>query len=262
MSEVRKKLETFGNTVIYIRYEEFKNVPIDIYIDNYTQIFNFGMKIISYMREQEHENWDVWYIDEWFILRKLLEELLKTGEATVKLFQERLFLGRNIDKQKIKELTSITTQLEGVIQKIPYVKKAKENIETIDDWVKSLRIYQLASPLSLETECYQTNDALYQDIRKIVLTKTSPTYKKIYAIRVSELLSSYESQSKLPGGINFLTEEADWKGLIELIKQPEFNFRIPGDYKKIIHDLEIKEKFEFEEWKNDIQLLVKEGKSR
>lgn len=48
---------------------------------------------------------------------------------------------------------------------MPYVKEKKENIENIDDWIKSLRIYKLKYK-SLGLTYYQTSNDLYQDMKK------------------------------------------------------------------------------------------------
>lgn len=80
---------------------------------------------------------------------------------------------------------------------IPYVLDELTEIKTVNDWIKSLKIYKLENQF-LSTDYYQTSYDLYQDIRKIGFTKNPPSYKKIYASRVINKISSKENQSKLP----------------------------------------------------------------
>lgn len=259
MSKVCGRIEKIADEIINTHNSHSCNTSLDEYINKYIEILSLGIETISYMKKQEYENWDVWYIDEWYILRKLLEELLRKEFETLEYFKEQRYFGRDIDKQKIVHLSNLTNQLQEVLWKMPYVREEKVKIETINDWIKDLKIYRLNGK-SLKLDYYQSSDDLYQDMEKITLEKDAPTYKKIYAIRVSKKLSSEENQSRLPKGINLQVEEPRWMKLIKVIQDPEFNFRRLFDYEKVYQDAELDWEFEIAEWKNNIQLLVRNGK--
>lgn len=260
MGEVYQRIKKIATEIVNAHRSYAGYQSLDTHINKYTEILNLGIETISYMKKQEYEKWDIWYIDEWYILRKLLEELLKKELETLETFQMRKSIGRYVDQQKLNELSNLIIQLERIFDNIPFVREEKVNIETINDWIESLKIYKLNGN-SLELTYYQTSDDLYQDIEKITLDKQAPTYKKIYAIRVANKLSSEENQSKLPKCINFRLEKWRWVELIRKIQNPSFNFRIQGDYIKAFEDIEVNEGFAFAEWKNNIQLLIKNGKS-
>ena len=95
------------------------------------------------------------------------------------------------------------------------------------------------------------------NIRKIVLTKNPPHYKRIYAGRVAEKLDS--EKQKLPEHINLQIADYELAELMRLIKDnKDFNYKLmPFSYEKLI----INDRFERQEWSNNLLLLVKNAKN-
>ncbi len=89
------------------------------------------MEIISYIKNQDNVS-----NDGYFALRKLTKELIAhgiNGPVT------------NIRSYKRNRLSELTTKLRKELEKIPYAEEKELKIETINDWITSLKVFKLVS---------------------------------------------------------------------------------------------------------------------
>jgi len=89
MSKVYERIEKIASELMNTHNGYIGSRSLDEYINKYIEILNLGIEAISYMKKQEYKNWDVWYIDEWYILRKLLEEFLRKEFESLAYFKEQ-----------------------------------------------------------------------------------------------------------------------------------------------------------------------------
>ena len=226
MKKTKQQLYVLAENVFEISLVDKWDIKIKIFTDN--------LNLITKLRKRKLSD------DECIALRKLTEELIKQG------INEPV---TNIKSYKRNQLFKLTSKTKKELEKIPYIQEPQPEINNINDWVKSLKIYKLQSDV-LSENYYKNSYELYQDIRKIVLSKTIPNYKKIYVDRVIDKLE--EGQDKLPQSINLKIEDYELSELIRLIKNnPNSNYRLK--YK----DALIKARFERIEWKNNLLLMVK-----
>lgn len=226
MKKTKQQLYVLAENVFEISLIDKWDIKIKIFTDN--------LNLITKLRKRKLSD------DECIALRKLTEELIKQG------INEPV---TNIKSYKRNQLFKLTSKAKKELEKIPYIQEPQPEINNINDWVKSLKIYKLQSDV-LSENYYKNSYELYQDIRKIVLSKTIPNYKKIYVDRVIDKLE--EGQDKLPQSINLKIEDYELSELIRLIKNnPNSNYRLK--YK----DALIKARFERIEWKNNLLLMVK-----
>ena len=183
---------------------------------------------------------------EYLILRELIEKLIAEGiDGPV----------TNIRSYKRNRLAELTIKARKELADIPYVlEKECEKIETINDWIKSLKIFKLYDQF-LSIEYYESSYDLYSDIRRVVLTKNPPMYKKLYLGRIIDKLEDENNQKKLPSNMNIQIEDYELSLLIKSIKNnPDFNFRLMNwNYQNSLID----SRFERCEWKNNMLLLIK-----
>lgn len=226
MKKTKQQLYVLAENIFEISLVDKWDIKIKIFTDN--------LNLITKLRKRKLSD------DECIALRKLTEELIKQGINDPVT---------NIKSYKRNQLFKLTSKAKKELEKIPYIQEPQPEINNINDWVKSLKIYKLKSDV-LSENYYKNSYELYQDIRKIVLSKTIPNYKKIYVDRVIDKLE--EGQDKLPQSINLKIEDYELSELIRLIKNnPNSNYRLK--YK----DALIKARFERIEWKNNLLLMVK-----
>lgn len=226
MKKTKQQLYVLAENIFEISLVDKWDIKIKIFTDN--------LNLITKLKKRKLSD------DECIALRKLTEELIKQG------INEPV---TNIKSYKRNQLFKLTSKAKKELEKIPYIQEPQPEINNINDWVKSLKIYKLKSDV-LSENYYKNSYELYQDIRKIVLSKTIPNYKKIYVDRVIDKLE--EGQDKLPQSINLKIEDYELSELIRLIKNnPNSNYRLK--YK----DALIKARFERIEWKNNLLLMVK-----
>lgn len=227
MKKTQQQLCSLANSIYELSLVETWSIKIMVFTDN--------LNLITKIRKRKLSD------DESITLRKLTEELIKLGiEEPVE----------NIKSYKRTELFKLTTKAKRELEKIRYIEEQEPEIKNINDWIKSLKIYKLENN-NLSQIYYQNSYELYQDIRKIILSKTVPNYQKIYAARV---INKIEEQNKL-SKINIKIEDYELSELIRLIKNnSEFNYKLmPFKYQKEL----IMQRFERVEWKNNLLLMIK-----
>ena len=230
MKEIKEKLYGLANNVFEISKTELWNERI--------KLFESSLEIISEIKNN-------YYITEedYLALRKLTQELIKQGiDKPV----------TDIKSYKRNNIYKLTNQLKEELAEIPSIEEKETEINNINDWIKSLKIYKLNGQY-LSRNYYQTSYELYKDIRKIVLSKKTQNYKKIYVSRVMTKLE--DEQNNLPQNINIRIEDYELSELIRLIKNnPELNYELmPFKYENYL----VKERFERIEWQNNLLSLIK-----
>ena len=228
----------FANSVINIR-REFNTITI---WEEYIKTFELCKETLLYFKRSKKTT-----NEELIALKTLTEELLNLGSSCY---------DENIRSYKRKMICKLSDEIKDIIQKLPPVEEKNEEIKTVDDWIKSLKIYKLDTS-HLSSLYYQNSYDIYRDIRKIVLTKNPPHYKRIYAGRVAEKLDS--EKQKLPEQINLQIADYELSEMMRLIKDnKDFNYKLmPFSYEKLI----INDRFERQEWSNNLLLLVKNAKN-
>lgn len=236
MDDIKQKLEELAHNIFEITggytYSPTWNQNIEA--------FNRSLEIISYIKNQTSVS-----DDDYLALRKLTEELITHGiDGPV----------THIRSYKRNKLSELTAKVREELVEIPYIEEKKPEIKTVNDWIKSLKIYKLKDGF-LSMDYYETSYDIYHDIRKIILTKNPPMYKRIYLGRVVDRLEDEGNKSKLPKNLSIQTEDYELTQLIHLIKDnPDFNYDLmPWKYERAL----INERFERGEWKNNLLLLIK-----
>lgn len=234
MANINQKLELLAKEVIYINYNDKTTW------NDYIKAFNKGLEIISDIMNQDNVS-----DDDYIALRKLMKELIKKGiDGPV----------TDIRSYKRNMLSELTAKLKEELTKIPDITEKEPEIKNVNDWIASLKIFKLNDKF-LSTNYYYNSYDLYHDVRRIVLTKNPPIYKKIYLGRIADKIENQENKSKLPSNINLQVADYELAQLIKLIhKNPEFNYKLMTfSYQ----NSEINSRFEREEWRNNLLLLIK-----
>ena len=229
------QLEELAETIVFLGHENTYNQDIIAYTK--------GLNIIRDIKKQEQVE-----DKEWLILRKLANKLVEAGITTPVT---------NTRSYKRNRLHDLTMKVITEIETIPYIEDEKVEIKTVDDWIKSLKVFKLKDSF-LSMEYYQTSYDMYQNIRKIVLNKNAPVYKRIYVGRVVNELISDDNKTSFPENLDLKAEDYELFELIRLIKDnPNFNYNLmKSSHKKY----EIDYRFEKSAHKNKILLIVKEQK--
>ena len=139
------------------------------------------------------------------------------------LIKEALSLGLSkkdstIRNYKRERLYNLTCEVKEQLKNKPFLKYQEEEITNLNSWVKSLQIFKMGK-FGLEATVYETSYELYQEMRKIILDKSSPNYKKIYVSKIVERLEASENKQKLPSNINIYQEDYELYQIIRLIKE-------------------------------------------
>lgn len=203
--------------------------------------FERSLEIISDIKSQDNIS-----DDEYLILRKLIEKLIDEGiDGPV----------THIRSYKRNRLADLTAKAREELASIPYIdEREPEKIETINNWIKSLKIFKLRDQF-LSKEYYESSYDLYSDMRKIILTKNPPMYKKLYLGRVVDKLEKENNKKTLPQNLNLEIADYELSLLIKFIKDnPDFNSRLMNwSYEKSLID----SRFERGEIENNLLLLIK-----
>lgn len=157
------------------------------------------------------------YIDEngLIILRGLIKEALNLGLNEI---------DSTIRSHKRSKLYELTIKVKEEVEKNSYLKYQEEEVTDFNSWIKSLKIFKMGD-VGLEGTIYETSYDLYQGMRKIILDKKSPNYKKIYVYKIVEKLESEENQQKLPDNIEISQADVELYQIIKLIKENnDFNY--------------------------------------
>lgn len=199
-------------------------------------------KSLEIIREIKQDNLSD---EEYLVLRKLIEKLIDEGiDGPV----------THIRSYKRNRLAELTAKAREELESIPDIEEEEpEKIETINDWIKSLKIFKLYDQF-LSTEYYESSYDVYSDMRKIILTKNPPIYKKLYLGRIVDKLEDENNQKTLPNNLTLQVADYELSLLTRLIKDnPDFNFRLMDwSYDKSLID----SRFERGEWVNKLLLLL------
>lgn len=237
MEYINKKFKELVNELIYMNTKyETRTITWNETIKS----FEKSLEIITDIKSQDNLT-----DDEYIILRKLIEKLIERGiDGPV----------TNIRSYKRNRLADLTTKAKKELEDIPTIEEKYKKIETLNDWIKSLRIFKLHDQF-LSTQYYESSYELYSDIKKIILTKNPPMYKKIYLGRVVDKIENENNQRTLPQNLSLKIADYELSSLAKLIKDnPDFNFRLMNwSYEK---DL-INSRFERGEMVNNLRLLIK-----
>ncbi|MDE5587055.1 MAG: hypothetical protein K2I72_01635, partial [Bacilli bacterium] len=172
----------------------------------------------------------------------LCEELLKVAGLKEEPTNKRNYKG--------KRIYNLSCDLRRALEQFPRTVEDKEKPDSLNGLVKSLQIFKLESR-EISTDFYETGGDLYSDIRKIVLKKESPLYKKFYAGKVASILKEGNNETE-----NFLAEDYELEQLVTLIEgTPDFYCRRRNDWsvKKAIIDERINKGF----YCSHLKVLVK-----
>lgn len=144
-------------------------------------------------------------------------------------------------------------EFKRILDSLPNVEEPKKEINSLDDWIKNLKIYrpagqwnkllnsELLNPregftiqeeygtytwmgngLGSENDYYKSSYQVYSILREIVLNKKPPMYKRVYAEWVVNKI--YDNLDALPDNIK-LEDDYELSILIKLIhKNPEFTY--------------------------------------
>lgn len=242
MNEVYEELELFRKTIMSIHggrtYSPTWNRIIDVFINS--------IQMIERLKARNDVS-----NDDWYVLRRLADELLSEWGVVSRTEDTRRY--------KLKKLYYLTQELKEELTSIPYIPDDVIEINNVNDWIKSLKIYILGRVYSrtpLLIDYYQSSDEVYRGIRKIVFTKNPPLYKKIYAYRVVEKLDSKENQMSLPKGVSLKKEDYELTQLMRLIQSHEEVFN-PWKFWGNSNALLINERLATCEWENDMILFRK-----
>lgn len=183
------------------------------------------------------------------ILRGLIKEALNLGLSKK---------DPTIRSYKREKLYNLTCEVKEQIEKKQFLKYQEEEITDLNSWVKSLQIFKMGE-YGLEDTIYETSYELYQGMRKIVLEKTSPNYKKIYVSKIVERLEAIENQQKLPHNITIYQEDYELYQVIRLIKgNRKFNLRYNHDLGKLA--LKKSKNLDYQTNASRVLVLIKDNK--
>ena len=237
MEDINQKLNTLARNIIDI-HGGFSNL---ITWDEYIKAHQVCLETVAFIKQNKETS-----SNDWLVLRKLMEEILKLNiECEVE-----------IKSYKREKFSKLRKQIKKELECIPYIKEKETEIKTVDYWIKSLKILKLRNSY-LSKEYYQSSYELYQDIRKIIIKKNQPDYKRIYVGKVINELDKKENKSKLPANINLNIEDYELSQLVKLIRNnPDFNYELmPFKYENAL----INHRLETGSWVNKLLLLVKKG---
>ena len=233
-----EKLRNLANSIINLR-SEYTNITI---WEEYIKTFELCKDTVMFFKRSKKTT-----NEELIVLKKLTDELLKLGGSCD---------NSTIRSYKRNRVSKLKDEIKINIEKLPLVEEKSAQIDTVDSWIKSLKIFKLHNG-HLSSEYHQTCYEVYQNIRKIILTKDPSDYKRIYIGRVVEKLEM--EKNNLPEHINLQVEYYELTELMRLIKDnPDFNYKLmPFKYQRSL----INDRFERQEWKNNLLLLVKNAKN-
>lgn len=186
-------------------------------------------KIMSlYINEGYRTTWNE-HIEMMELTLSLIDEVNKetTEEKQLHilsgLIKEALSLGVSkkdpiIRSYKREKLYNLTCKVKELLEHKTFLKYQEEEITDLNSWIKSLQIFKMGKS-GLEATIYKTSYELYQGMRKIILDKNSPNYKKIYVSKIVERLEASENKQKLPSNINIYQEDYELYQIIKLIKE-------------------------------------------
>ena len=205
MTEFNKRLNDLAEQLI----ELYNNLYYGNTWNEYIKMMQTTLDLIFYTKENEVEE------HELIILNNLVNEALN-------LVQDSSI--SKIKSSKRKKLKDLTILVKDEMSKQPLFN-FEEPITDFNSWIKSLKIFKMGDS-QLEEQIYETSYELYQGMRKIILKKSSPRYKKIYLSKIIERLESEENLQKLPNNIRMEAEDYELSQIIRLVKfNPEFDYR-------------------------------------
>lgn len=205
---MRKQLESLAAKIGTLYINEGCGNTWNEYIDMMQDTLNIIKKVDKNIKPNDLE-----------ILKGLIKEALNLG---------LLKKDPTIRSYKRNKLYNLTTQVKEEIENKPYLKYTEEEITDLNSWIKSLKIFKMGNN-GLTEDIYENSYDLYQEMKKIILIKSSPAYKKIYVNKVVERLEEPDNIKKLPNNINIKTEDYELYQIIKLVKQsPEFDYHNLG----------------------------------
>lgn len=171
--------------------------------NEYIDMMETTLSLIKDAKENKYTEKDM------TILKGLIKEALNLGLSEKDM---------TIKSHKHAKLYELTIKVKEEIEKFPYLKYQEEEITDFNSWIRSLKIFKMGSN-GLEDKIYETSYELYEGMRKIILSKKSPSYKKIYMSMIVEKLEHQENKDKLPTNIKIEQEDYELYQIIKLVKQ-------------------------------------------
>lgn len=205
---MKKRLQDLAHKIKYLYINEGYRNTWNEYISMMEDTLNIMTSVDQNIKTEDLE-----------VLKGLIKEALNLGlskkDPTIRSYKRDI-------------LYELTSKVKEELNNKPYLQYTEEEITDFNSWIKSLKIFKMGVS-GLEKDIYETSYDLYQGMRKIILSKSNPAYKKIYVIQVVEKLESDENQKKLPTNVNVETEDYELYQIIKLVKQnPDFNYRKLG----------------------------------
>lgn len=230
---MKERLEKLIDTISYIR----GGYTYQCTSNDYIKALEQGIEMMNDILDSENRE-----EKDYYTIRILMEELIKVAGI-----QNPVTNNRRYKDKKIYELTCI---LKQKLLEIPYIEEKPILIENINDWIKSLKIFKLNGQ-HVSTDYYESSYDLYYDIRKMILKRNQPIYKKIYLEKVANVLDSENKD-------NILKTDFELHYLVKLIKDhPDFNYRLMQIRGKSVLSLVIHDRIEKGFWENRLRILIK-----
>lgn len=206
---MKQKLQNLASKIGTIYINEGYGNTWNEYIDMLENTLNIMTSVDESIKQNELET-----------LRGLIKESLNIG-LTIN--------NPTIRSYKRNKLYELILNIKEELKNKPYLNYTEEEIKNLNSWIKSLKIFKMG-PNGLNEDIYENSYDLYQEMKKIILTKSSPAYKKIYVTRIVERLEEPDNIKKLPSNINIEKEDYELYQIMKIVKQnPEYDYHNLGN---------------------------------
>ena len=174
-------------------------------LNEYLEMMELTLVLIDKSKKNELEE------NELNALRNLINEVINFD------FNENNLSLKSFKRRKLCELMF---QIKEEVKNNPCLQLPKEEPTNFNSWIRSLKIFKIGSN-GLEDSIYETSYDLYQQMRKIILNRKSPSYQKIYLTQIVDKLELKNSKFYME------MEQYDYElyQIVRLVnKNPDMNY--------------------------------------